>query len=55
MHGLIFLLLDPNPADPLNQEAAEVMRNDISRFEQMVKQSLRGSTVQGTQFTRNMS
>ncbi|CEP00621.1 UBC core domain-containing protein [Plasmodiophora brassicae] len=54
VHGLIFLMLDPNPNDPLNQEAAEVMRNDLTRFQQMVAQSLRGGYVQGTQFPRNM-
>eukprot|EP00474_Spongospora_subterranea_P010795 CRZ11253.1 hypothetical protein [Spongospora subterranea] len=54
VHGLIFLLLDPNPADPLNQGAAEIMRNDISTFENNVKLSLRGGVVQGVQFPRNM-
>lgn len=26
VHGLLFLLLDPNPDDPLNKEAAQVLQ-----------------------------
>lgn len=28
IYGLIFLFYDPNPADPLNREAADLYRND---------------------------
>jgi len=52
IHGLIFLFLEPNPSDPLNQEAAEVFRNNINVFRQNVNQSLAGGYVGGTQFPR---
>lgn len=50
IHGLIFLFLEPNPDDPLNMEAAEVLRNDRATFERKVKASLRGQTVDGVQY-----
>ena len=49
----IVVVQDPNPADPLNQKAAEVMRDDKHQFEQLVRRSLRGGNVQGTLFARN--
>ena len=52
VHGLIFLFLEPNPADPLNQEAAEVFRNNINQFRQSVNKSLAGGRVGGTQFPK---
>ena len=30
--GLIFLFIEPNPNDPLNHEAAEVMRTNRTKF-----------------------
>uniref|UniRef100_A0A6A7G353 NEDD8-conjugating enzyme Ubc12 n=1 Tax=Hirondellea gigas TaxID=1518452 RepID=A0A6A7G353_9CRUS len=54
LHGLIFLMLEPNPNDPLNQEAAEVYRNNEPRFRQNVRSSLRGGVVNGERFTRNI-
>ena len=30
--GLIFLFIEPNPNDPLNHEAAEVMRSNRNKF-----------------------
>eukprot|EP00455_Lapot_gusevi_P022047 TRINITY_DN2298_c0_g1_i2.p1 TRINITY_DN2298_c0_g1~~TRINITY_DN2298_c0_g1_i2.p1 ORF type:complete len:184 (-),score=78.09 TRINITY_DN2298_c0_g1_i2:154-705(-) len=53
IHGLIFLFLDPNPDDPLNQEAAAVLRRDKAQFKQFVDASLRGRSVQGVDFPRN--
>ena len=41
IYGLQFLFLEPNPDDPLNEEAADLMRKDIYAFEQNVKRSLR--------------
>ena len=32
MLGLIFLFIEPNPNDPLNHEAAEVMRTNKTKF-----------------------
>ena len=40
--GLIYLFIEPNPNDPLNKEAAELMRNSESQFRDKVKRSLRG-------------
>merc|ERR1719203_846598 len=52
VHGLIFLFLEPNPADPLNQEAAEVFRKSYNLFKQNVNKSLRGDSVGGTRFPK---
>ncbi|CAG9321562.1 unnamed protein product [Blepharisma stoltei] len=50
--GLNFLFLEPNPNDPLNQQAAELMRNNIERFNDNVRRSLRGGAVDGEQYPR---
>ena len=52
VHGLIFLFLEPNPSDPLNLEAAEVMRNNQHQFRQNVNTSLAGGYVGKTQFPK---
>eukprot|EP00484_Ammonia_sp_Unknown_P026424 CAMPEP_0197028192 /NCGR_PEP_ID=MMETSP1384-20130603/7937_1 /TAXON_ID=29189 /ORGANISM="Ammonia sp." /LENGTH=186 /DNA_ID=CAMNT_0042457157 /DNA_START=124 /DNA_END=684 /DNA_ORIENTATION=- len=52
IHGLLFLFLEPNPADPLNTRAADVMRDDIKTFRQNVKSSLNGDFVDGTQYAK---
>jgi len=43
VHGLLFLLLDPNPDDPLNREAAQVLQANRKLFEQNVRRVLTGS------------
>jgi ubiquitin-conjugating enzyme E2 M len=50
--GLNFLFLEPNPNDPLNQEAAQLMRENPSRFADIVYRSLRGQTVNGETYPR---
>jgi len=45
IYGLQFLFLDPNPDDPLNKEAAEVLRNDPRQFEINVRRSVQGGNV----------
>jgi ubiquitin-conjugating enzyme E2 M len=45
VHGLLFLFVEPNPADPLNIEAAKVMRDNPSQFKRNVDKALRGGTV----------
>merc|ERR1719410_1315475 len=40
LHGLMFLFLEPNPDDPLNHEAAKLMREDKSRFKRKVTESV---------------
>jgi len=51
IYGLNFLFLDPNPEDPLNKEAAEMMQNNLRSFESMVARSVvHGATINGTYF-----
>ncbi len=40
--GLIFLFYEPNSNDPLNHEAAEIMRKDLKNFISIVKKTLKG-------------
>lgn len=53
IHGLIFLFLEPNPDDPLNDAAASVLRKDKRQFAQFVDKSLKGQAVNGESFPRN--
>jgi len=50
--GLQFLLLEPNAEDPLNKDAAEVLRSNSHVFEQNVSRSLRGLTVGSVKYDR---
>ena len=50
--GLKMLFLEPNSNDPLNHEAAAVMRNDFTLFKSNVKKSLKGQTVDGQSFPK---
>lgn len=50
IYGLIYLFYEPNPDDPLNHDAAELFRKDVSRFENVVHRTLRGAYVDGVQF-----
>ncbi len=50
--GLIFLFIEPNPDDPLNKEAAELMRNNAAAFTEKVKKSLKGGVVDGVNFPK---
>mmetsp|Transcript_14674 Transcript_14674/g.16385 ORF Transcript_14674/g.16385 Transcript_14674/m.16385 type:complete len:186 (+) Transcript_14674:3-560(+) len=50
--GLIFLFIEPNPDDPLNHEAAELMRDNSSEFSKEVKRSLRGESIDGFTFAK---
>ena len=52
IYGIIYLFYEPNPDDPLNHEAADLLRSDKGSFERQVKRSLQGGTVQGEQFDR---
>merc|ERR1719224_2668 len=45
VYGLLYLFLEPNPGDPLNHEAAEVLRNNRAEFGRLVARSLRGGNV----------
>merc|ERR1711879_654752 len=50
IQGLIFLFLEPNETDPLNLEAAEVLRNNKNQFRLNVNKSLNGGYVGKTKF-----
>jgi ubiquitin-conjugating enzyme E2 M len=50
--GLVTLFLEPNPDDPLNKEAAQLMIENRSQFEKNVEQSLQGGYVVGRQFPK---
>ncbi|XP_071830471.1 NEDD8-conjugating enzyme Ubc12-like [Apostichopus japonicus] len=52
IYGLQFLFLEPNPEDPLNKEAAEVLQSNKRLFEQNVYKSMRGGYVGNTYFER---
>ncbi|XP_023028725.1 NEDD8-conjugating enzyme UbcE2M isoform X2 [Leptinotarsa decemlineata] len=45
VYGLQYLFLEPNPEDPLNKEAAEVLTNNRRLFEQNVQKAIRGGYV----------
>ena len=50
LFGLMTLFLEPNADDPLNKEAADLMIDDPTRFEQNVRNTLRGGNYFGKQF-----
>ena len=50
--GVYFLFYDPNPKDPLNHEAAEIMRDNMDEFVNNVKNSLKGGNLFGRTFTK---
>ncbi|XP_028417219.1 NEDD8-conjugating enzyme Ubc12-like [Dendronephthya gigantea] len=52
IYGLQYLFLEPNPDDPLNKDAAEVLRSNRRLFEQNVNKAMRGGYVNGTYFER---
>lgn len=52
VYGLVHLFLEPNPTDPLNHEAAEVLRTSKSEFNRIVQRTLRGCSLGGVQFQR---
>lgn len=51
VYGLNFLFLAPNPDDPLNKEAAQMMQQSPAQFERLVSQSItRGCSIGGEYF-----
>lgn len=50
--GIYYLFTDPNPNDPLNHDAATIMRDNIDQFVQNVKKSLKGGYVFGEEFPK---
>eukprot|EP00924_Labyrinthula_sp_SR-Ha-C_P016636 maker-scaffold_6-snap-gene-10.2-mRNA-1 protein AED:0.22 eAED:0.22 QI:389/0.5/0.33/1/1/1/3/0/192 len=45
LFGIILLMHEPNPSDPLNLEAAKVLRENEKKFARNVMKSLRGGYV----------
>lgn len=52
VYGLQYLFLEPNPEDPLNKEAAEVLQSNKRLFEQNVAKSMRGGHIGSMYFER---
>jgi len=52
LFGLMTLFLEPNPDDPLNKEAAQLMIDRPSEFQRNVESSLKGGWVLGRQFPK---
>ena len=50
IEGVYALFACPNPNDPLNKEAAKIMREDEPQFRENVKKTLRGGRVFGEVF-----
>ncbi|XP_055307480.1 NEDD8-conjugating enzyme Ubc12 [Sitodiplosis mosellana] len=50
VYGLQYLFSEPNPEDPLNKEAAEVLQTNRRLFESNVAKAMRGHSVGGTYF-----
>lgn len=50
LYGLQLLFLEPNPDDPLNKDAAELLKRDRYQFQRNVAASIRGGYVSGTYF-----
>ncbi|KAI3962090.1 hypothetical protein MKW92_016339 [Papaver armeniacum] len=52
IYGLNFLLTHPNHEDPLNHEAATVLRDNPKTFEANVRRAMAGGYVGNTTFSR---
>ncbi|XP_065085552.1 NEDD8-conjugating enzyme Ubc12-like [Ochlerotatus camptorhynchus] len=52
VYGLQYLFLEPNPVDPLNQEAAKVLQTNRRQFENNVFKAMLGSYIGETYFER---
>ncbi|MCD7465363.1 NEDD8-conjugating enzyme Ubc12 [Datura stramonium] len=52
IYGLCFLFTEPNPEDPLNVDAAAVLRENPLLFKSNVRRAMYGGTVDHISFTR---
>mmetsp|Transcript_9922 Transcript_9922/g.26383 ORF Transcript_9922/g.26383 Transcript_9922/m.26383 type:complete len:182 (-) Transcript_9922:129-674(-) len=52
LYGVQLLFLEPNPDDPLNKQAAEMMTKSPQAFQSFVYRSLRGGYVNGEYFPK---
>jgi len=53
LFGLLFLFTDPNPNDPLNNDAAKDMRENKATFAKNVTSAMKGGRVGTVQFPKN--
>lgn len=52
IYGLLSLFLEPNPDDPLNVDAGNTMKADLSEFVRIVNKTMRGGRFFGKDFPR---
>merc|ERR1711913_178848 len=52
IYGLQYLFLEPNPEDPLNKEAAEVLQTNRRLFESNVQKSMKGHNLNGVHYEK---
>jgi len=52
IYGILHLFSEPNPNDPLNQQAAQLLRDDKSEFSRVVQRTLKGASISGVEFPR---
>eukprot|EP00164_Ancoracysta_twista_P001254 GFYU01001646.1.p1 GENE.GFYU01001646.1~~GFYU01001646.1.p1 ORF type:complete len:191 (-),score=43.21 GFYU01001646.1:581-1120(-) len=52
IYGLQFLFLEPNPSDPLNKDAAQLLKENASSFSQNVQRAMKGGSVGGVSFDK---
>ncbi|XP_050219060.1 NEDD8-conjugating enzyme Ubc12-like [Mercurialis annua] len=52
IYGLLHLFTEPNHEDPLNGEAADVLRDDPQKFGSNVKRAMAGGKIGNTYFAR---
>lgn len=50
--GMGFLFSEPNPDDPLNKEAADVLKTNVNTFRSNVTKTMAGGVLNGVQFDR---
>lgn len=53
LFGLLFLFSHPNPNDPLNQDAAKEMRENLTNFARNCQSAMRGMRIGGVEFPKN--
>lgn len=48
--GLLSLFLEPNPTDPLNKEAADILKDDEHKFADLARLSMMGAMVRNVYY-----
>ncbi|ELP84516.1 NEDD8-conjugating enzyme Ubc12, putative [Entamoeba invadens IP1] len=54
VYGLYSLFLEPNPNDPLNEQAGELMKRDYNGFVEQLNKTLKGGEFFGKEFPTNL-